>query len=596
MAMDDTLLAVLAIEYLFVAVFVAWVVYRFAQRNTPWYVYSVVWLGWAMSFSLAFLVPIDLASNIDQASGSDPVLLTLWNVVFWSSFFLTWLVYPLLQEYVNSGEFTVMGKFKYSLKSNFYFYMVLSGIFGVFIIYMLATSVLDKSSVISFGVAASNAWGLFLCVVLMGYGLVDMPRSLWQLGDTEGCLMWAEFQARIYSERLMDARLALAEALEEVEDADRQIRQADQLRPFFDIVASKKPADSADVLAAHKRVITRDGNGTTVWNYEALVNLHKRLITAVANVQRCDCKWDELCDTAFYWQDVLQNQDNPEKTFQSSLRTPRQGRWGPCLDLSEWWWACVLETKVMRALAVLLGLMSLAFIWSEGTAWTEQFFGTDMSLISLTIHASKSDSTNSTNMIYQILVLVPMGYMCCCIYASLFKLKLFDYYQMHFNRHTDPASLVFSACYVCRMQAPLCFNFLTLIRASGGTIYSQIMENTDTTKAIGTYMNIAFAVLTVLLCVGTVFNLYSRMLDYCGFKQFLFDAIEDEDLEVGRRHLARERELREKSMGMGADALKSILSTPIPRKPIQLTHIGRSGASKAVHPGGMDSDRFTLSI
>lgn len=32
-------------------------------------------------------------------------------------------------------------------------------------------------------ISASNTWGLFLLVVLLGYGLIEVPRQLWQMGD-----------------------------------------------------------------------------------------------------------------------------------------------------------------------------------------------------------------------------------------------------------------------------------------------------------------------------------------------------------------------------------------------------------------------------
>lgn len=35
------------------------------------------------------------------------------------------------------------------------------------------------------GVTASNTWGLFLLMFLMGYGLVEVPRSVWRSSNLE---------------------------------------------------------------------------------------------------------------------------------------------------------------------------------------------------------------------------------------------------------------------------------------------------------------------------------------------------------------------------------------------------------------------------
>ena len=40
------------------------------------------------------------------------MLRVLWNVMYWSVFFLTWAVLPFFQEYENAGEFTKREKIK----------------------------------------------------------------------------------------------------------------------------------------------------------------------------------------------------------------------------------------------------------------------------------------------------------------------------------------------------------------------------------------------------------------------------------------------------------------------------------------------------
>ena len=46
--------------------------------------------------------------------------------------------------------------------------------------------------------------------------------------------------------------------------------------------------------------------------------------------------------------------------------------------------------------------------------------------------------------ITNLLILIPLGYLCFCTYYGLFHFKIWGLYELHSNQHTDPFSLVFS--------------------------------------------------------------------------------------------------------------------------------------------------------
>ena len=46
----------------------------------------------------------------------------------------------------------------------------------------------DRSQLKVLAITASNTWGLFLLVLLLGYGLVDIPRSCW-LASRRGIML-----------------------------------------------------------------------------------------------------------------------------------------------------------------------------------------------------------------------------------------------------------------------------------------------------------------------------------------------------------------------------------------------------------------------
>jgi hypothetical protein len=79
-------------------------------------------------------------------------------------------------------------------------------------------------------VAAGNAWGLFLVILLMGYGLVTVPRVLWRRGDLEGTLKYFEFKASILHTSLSDTKHELVELAKEINSAWESLDDGDELK------------------------------------------------------------------------------------------------------------------------------------------------------------------------------------------------------------------------------------------------------------------------------------------------------------------------------------------------------------------------------
>lgn len=54
----------------------------------------------------------------------------------------------------------------------------------------LLTHRLQLSTVPALVVTLSNAYGLFVIIALLGYGLVEVPRTLWRRSFPESRLKW----------------------------------------------------------------------------------------------------------------------------------------------------------------------------------------------------------------------------------------------------------------------------------------------------------------------------------------------------------------------------------------------------------------------
>ena len=84
-------------------------------------------------------------TNVD-----DDVIKAMWLVVYWSSFFLTWLILPFMQSYSMAGEFTVLGKMKRSLIENAIFYGSYLAIVLALAVYLLVKGELKFDKYIHF--------------------------------------------------------------------------------------------------------------------------------------------------------------------------------------------------------------------------------------------------------------------------------------------------------------------------------------------------------------------------------------------------------------------------------------------------------------
>lgn len=77
-----------------------------------------------------------------------------------------------MQSFLNSGDFTVKGKLKSALIDNAIYYGTYLFICGFLLIYiaMKPEISLDWQKLKAIASSASNTWGLFLLVLLLGYG------------------------------------------------------------------------------------------------------------------------------------------------------------------------------------------------------------------------------------------------------------------------------------------------------------------------------------------------------------------------------------------------------------------------------------------
>lgn len=179
---QSKMLWITAIEIIILLSITAYLLWRFSARNTPWWVNIGVFVGWTLGFSGILLLPLDITFTQSNDQESSSTLITFWQVSFWTTTSLAYIVFPLLRGIVTSGSFTCSGKMRASLCQNLLFYLVASVVVGIALVWVW-TSGLSLDFFVGIIMALSNIYGLLLLIVLLSYGLIDTPRYLWLLGD-----------------------------------------------------------------------------------------------------------------------------------------------------------------------------------------------------------------------------------------------------------------------------------------------------------------------------------------------------------------------------------------------------------------------------
>merc|ERR1719352_1760018 len=94
----------------------------------------------------------------------------------------------------------------------------------------------------------------------------------------------------------------------------------------------------------------------------------------------------------------------------------------------------------------------------------------------------------------QVLCALPLGYMACTAYWSIFRLKISGWYGLYSNHNTDAGSMLWCSYALARLALPLCYHFLLLIDRPPHfqTSFQQFMGQMVLVPILGHKMNQVF--------------------------------------------------------------------------------------------------------
>ncbi|XP_065069305.1 G-protein coupled receptor-associated protein LMBRD2-like [Rhopilema esculentum] len=547
-----------------------------------------VFIAWYFSFLIIFVLPLDvsatcyrecqklhhrknatsLLSNETKKENNfcevpwsympSYVLPDLWRVVYWSSQLLSWIILPMMQSYEYAGEFSVAGKIKTALYENAIWYGSYLLIFGIILVYVAVhpSMQLNGEQLRIIGITASNTWGLLLLILLMGYGLIELPRTAWNMSVPGFLLSQTLFKISKLSTEKEDVEEELTETLQTVVKASEDIRYNSSLRKYIDTIIKKCPDASEDLFRTAKDdyVDYNDVNGKSVQMHseKSLVSLHKKVIVITQRAHRTNVQWNMLLQKAIRLDDLEKNRESPDRIFKASSLTNQQSPSTLSAKI-EWFWKLWLTPALLKGVALVLMLFTVMLVWSEMT-----FFSTSptLSLFAVLIRVAKTEY-----LYFQVEVIsfFTVMYMCTCTYYTVFKMRIFNYYYFAPNHQTDANSLLFSGLLLCRLTYALSLNFLAMIHLDGHVAdtveqasFTVFMGHMDVISFISKGLNVYYPMLILLICLCTYFKVGSRILHCFGVQQFLVDEeLSTEYVNEGRDILKAEKRRLQRLIGGG---------------------------------------------
>ena len=175
----------------------------------------------------------------------------------------------------------------------------------------------------------------------------------------------------------------------------------------------------------------------------------------------------------------------------------------------------------------------------------------DLSVFSLYIRAMSNNLLFSAALVpfvLQLFIFIPVVYIAWCAYSSLFELRLFNYYHMVGHNMSDSNSLLFSAAYLCRLTAPMAYNFMQMSHYDN-TKFVAVMGKLDVDglgiNDLGYYFQMYFPVLLLPFILMTLFDVYTKIMTCLHIKRFQFtDDFDHSLISDGQEILREERERR----------------------------------------------------
>eukprot|EP00759_Apiculatamorpha_spiralis_P016769 PhF_6_TR2296/c1_g1_i1/m.4021 len=518
---------VMATVIFLVCVYVMHYYFRKNVKSIEWWIHVIHFFSLLICLAPPLLLVVDIdaataAMYFKQTKSFVPWLKPVWSTVFWSTQILSWIVLPVVQEYVNSGEFGTKKRLWSSIKLNIKLYVIIGVVCVALLIYVFAAHVLQSPEDLQeIGMCASNAFGLILLILLLSIGLVSIPKNLWRLGSKK----------TYHKDLVLKVPMLLDELDNARSDWDQKYYQVMRLVKHYSTAAVDEDPHEAqnkqcvdqivifmdsfekDCGSMNRRSRARSPSSGRVSddesNRDAIVDLHAQVKKNARTIAILDHDYDVSTKTC--------------KVLEAG---------------TGWYWDHV-RVYAIRGCAILLALLSLIILWSEAVIpFTKEELGNQQ--VSVVEHMIMGYFQQNIPILQTVLLGVIIGYMGIAAYWSMFQFKVL--YALT-PAHCDPAAMSFILTQATRVIMPLCYNFLNMadLTSARTTLvqYSIVFGDMDVVVFLGPWFNHVLPITSVVLSFVVAIGLLPRLARCFGVDMADVYGSESERTEEGEEMVSR---------------------------------------------------------
>lgn len=526
------------------AVSLAFLQYHINLFQHKVYLLIPLFLAIYMPLSITFFLPVDYVShNLDTPifgfNISDKAILILWKSNYWSTFLLTWLWLPVLQEFYRSGHFHWLPKLKDAFRAHLKFQAIVLLVAIAGAIYLMLEVGLSFGHLRSMIIALSHIYALILALWLMAHGLIAIPRNRWLEGNLMQDLNHHYLKVPRLVDALEDSKIAFKEDLLQVlvlemNYTSMSVAENFEFRDWIFSLSNQIPPDLRDSVSQQyvydlAHAITRDQLNVTF-----LKNLTYNFQNHLYKLTAYESEYNILLGQISRLQTLLaakaaENEAERDQLMLSLSFTP----FPPRIDF---YFQCYVKPAARRIFSIFLFAISVVIVQSEF------FHSTKLSLMNTLVYKTGIHNHNFLQAVFSMVIFL---YMLFCSLNSLAKLKIFNKYHL-VPRDSDPVSAAFYASYIARLTIPLSYNFITLF-TSRESIFEEWYGKSIHLTGLFNLMNNWIPRLLLVPIVLTTFNVYDIVKKKLGLLSDFYgawgDFDNDEEFGDAENNPAKRRDL-----------------------------------------------------
>ena len=560
------------------------IILSYVRKGTNKLVILISLLTWFCDFYLVINLPYDICItnkqkrnvNLTEAEEKTSKIIQInYQIAYWITFCLAWVIIPLLKSYESNGEFSKWEKIKYAIKSNLILYGVV--LFICLLLFIWAYFKLAKETISFFFKNIYNfnyILGLSIMLLLLSYSLVKLPKFIYEKINYQKTIQYYEYTAKNINDKLSVVKIDLKEhghqLLETIEDTKiMQEMTDDKIFVGNKAISSdnksiahyqKYMKEKFDYLYQNSKLFDIELKSNSFGTKHEPIKDKKKLVQLINKIMKEE--WDDLrlqCQMQIIYSKwstlksiiiigkknkMLSNsnyskigKDKSEKTIIDKLDESFV-LLNNISSLKVWYYL-----KIRR---IIIFILTIFFLIFGGIIFISEIsisLPWNLSIFSLII----SSVTNV--LVLHIILFIQIIYLLGMSMYTLFRLKISGYFGMYPHKQTDSVSLLYFSDNINRIIFPLCLNVIMMANKGNDTsktILESIFGINMQNKVFVFYNN--YSPLILILCVLiNGFNIFLKLGKCFGIDNFYIESEKrDNDIEEGYNLLMN---MNKKSMG-----------------------------------------------